>query len=251
MIRKFDLDNDKLEFDYNYNNIETAFLNKKINNNAAINIEDIRRIVLWKLDRIINIPDEVIDDLKKFANKKSLDIKDSKTQEVIEKLLSCDGVGFPMASTILKFIRPDVFPIIDIRSYRVIFGVKLYSSQYSLDKYINYIGEVYKIRDRLNIDLPLIDQQLYCFDKEFTYSFVPLNSPHITCIFYNSHTGNKNFAVSPHGFHFKIRTLRIFRSTKYIKNRITKTLKNVIPAHFKYTAYTTFCYVEKSAISYT
>ncbi len=61
-----------------------------------------------------------------------------------------------MASTILKFIRPDIFPIIDIRAYRAIFGVKLYSSQYSIEKYINYVEEVYKIRDLLNIDLQLI-----------------------------------------------------------------------------------------------
>ncbi len=167
MPRKYNLNSDKLGFIFNYNNAETAYLSKKINNNSELDINDIRRIALWKLDRIVNIPDEVIEDLKKIAEEKFLDIKNNKTQEIIEKLLLCDGVGFPMASTILKFIRPDVFPIIDVRSYRAIFGVKLYSSQYSLEKYIKYIEEVYKIRDLLNVDLQLIDQQLYCFDKEF------------------------------------------------------------------------------------
>ena len=167
MIKKFDLNKNSLKFNFDYNPHETVYLNKKMNNNTKLNIEDIRRIALWKLDRIINIPDEVIEDLRKIADEKSLDIKDNKTQKIIERLLLCEGVGFPMASTILKFIRPDVFPIIDVRSYRAIFGVKLYSSQYSLDKYIKYVEEVYNIRDCLKIDLPLIDQQLYCFDKEF------------------------------------------------------------------------------------
>ena len=167
MIKKFDLNKNSLKFNFDYNPHETVYLNKKMNNNTKLNIEDIRRIALWKLDRIINIPDEVIEDLRKIADEKSLDIKDNKTQKIIERLLLCEGVGFPMASTILKFIRPDVFPIIDVRSYRAIFGVKLYSSQYSLEKYIKYVEEIYNIRDCLKIDLPLIDQQLYCFDKEF------------------------------------------------------------------------------------
>ena len=167
MIRKFDLNNDKLEFIYNYNNAETVSLNGKINNNSELDLNDIRRIALWKLDRIINIPKEIIEDLRKLACEKSIDIRDIKTLNIIKKLVSCEGIGFPMASTILKFIRPDIFPIIDIRAYRAIFGVKLYSSQYSIEKYINYVEEVYKIRDLLNLDLQLIDQQLYCFDKEF------------------------------------------------------------------------------------
>ena len=167
MIKTFDLNKNSLKFNFDYNLHETDYLNKKMNNNTKLNIEDIRRIALWKLDRIINIPDEVMEDLRKIADEESLDIKDNKTQETIEKLLSCEGVGFPMASTILKFIRPDIFPIIDIRAYRAIFGVKLYSSQYSIEKYVKYVEEIYNIRDCLKIDLPLIDQQLYCFDKKF------------------------------------------------------------------------------------
>lgn len=45
---------------------------------------------------------------------------------VIKKLLEYKGVGFPLATSILKFINPEVFPIIDIRDYGVVLWQKKY-----------------------------------------------------------------------------------------------------------------------------
>lgn len=70
----------------------------------------------------------------------------------------------PLASTILKFLRPDVFPIIDVRAYRALFDKKIYT--YTYDKYIEYCKEIYKIRDIKGIKLSEVDEQLYMFDKD-------------------------------------------------------------------------------------
>ena len=71
-----------------------------------------------------------------------------------------------MASSILKFLRPDIFPIIDVRAYRAIYGKKIYSSQNTIEKYIDYVKKINVISKSLDIDLNEVDEQLYCFDKE-------------------------------------------------------------------------------------
>lgn len=83
----------------------------------------------------------------------------------IEKLIQSDGIGFPMATTILKFIRPDIYPIIDIRAYRALYGKKISYSQYSITKYIDYSKKIYTIAKQLKLPLKNIDEQLYKFDK--------------------------------------------------------------------------------------
>jgi hypothetical protein len=170
-MKIFDVTKDKLDYDFRYNPEETSELKSifsEIRENETLSINDLRRVALWKIDRVLNIPQEIILALSNLAKQKDLDIHDEKTKKVISDLLQCDGVGLPMASTILKFLRPDIFPIIDIRSYRAIFGKKIYSSQYSIEIYYNYIEEIYKIKEKTGLELERIDEQLYEYDKKYT-----------------------------------------------------------------------------------
>lgn len=82
------------------------------------------------------------------------------------ELVCSDGIGFPMASAILKFLRPDVFPIIDVRAYRAFTGSKPYYSTYTYDKYKEYAKNL--LQDAQNRERPLrdMDEQLYCFDQD-------------------------------------------------------------------------------------
>jgi len=95
-----------------------------------------------------------------------LKIQSNLVFEALELLTNSNGIGFPMASAILKFIRPDIFPIIDVRAYRTIYGKKIYSTQYTVEKYIEYVKRIYEISKILNIEINEVDEQLYCFDKE-------------------------------------------------------------------------------------
>ena len=87
-------------------------------------------------------------------------------KNILNKLVSSRGIGFPMASAILKFTRPDIFPIIDVRAYRALTGKKIYYSQYTIDLYIKYVEQLKIYANKLNIPLSEMDEQLYEFDKE-------------------------------------------------------------------------------------
>jgi len=166
MVKIFDIKNDKFDFDFNYNNEETKILQNEMKNKQDININDLRRISLWKLDRVLNVDEMTINNLQKIAITKDIHIDDELVMNTIKELVKSDGIGFPMASSILKFLRPDIFPIIDVRAYRALYGKKISYSQYTIEKYINYIKDISKIAIEKNIDLTQVDEQLYCFDKQ-------------------------------------------------------------------------------------
>ncbi|MCD8543407.1 MAG: hypothetical protein LRY52_00635 [Sulfurospirillum cavolei] len=164
-MKIFNLNHDTLNFNFEYNSNETELLSQLFANSSNITIENIRRIALWKLDRILNISDEIIQDLHKIAEDKSIRLTSELSLNTITALVNSEGVGFPMASTILKFIRPDIYPIMDVRAYRALYGKKIYYNQYSLDKYLNYTKQIYVIAQTLKINLNTVDEQLYMFDK--------------------------------------------------------------------------------------
>ena len=166
---KFDINKDKLNYNFDYNINETNSLKNlfsEIRTNKSLSVDDIRRVALWKIDRVLGISEDLVKKLDDLAKNNSVNIFDKDVKNIINELTSSQGIGFPMASAILKFLRPDVFPIIDVRAYRVIFGKKLSYSQYSIEKYYNYVKEIYLIRDKLKLPLEQIDEQLYEFDKK-------------------------------------------------------------------------------------
>ncbi len=91
--------------------------------------EDLRpvlnEIVLWKVNRIVDVDDEVLLKTFQYCNnvKGPEDVLSNEQQikEIVEKLLSAKkGIRIAMASTILHFFNPNAFPIIDTRAYRAI-----------------------------------------------------------------------------------------------------------------------------------
>jgi hypothetical protein len=168
-LRVFNIEDDKLEYNFQYKKEEKSNINEMLNNNSNLNMDHIRRVALWKLNRVINIPDEILKELSKIAIDKDLKPRDKKSIDVIKELVKCEGIGFPMASTILKFIRPDIYPIIDIRAYRVLFcrsSEKPTRIIYTLELYLNYIDKITEISIKQGIAFNAVDEQLYCFDKE-------------------------------------------------------------------------------------
>jgi len=164
-IKKFYIgDWKKCKFKYDHK--ETKALRKLFEGGRNISEDNLRRVVLWKLNRSIHIPNDLLQKLVNLAKKDKVDPHGREVNQLIRALISCKGIGLPMASTILKFLRPDIFPIIDVRAYRAIFGKKPYFSQYSVELYLKYLTEIYKIRDELDLPLHAVDEQLYEFDKE-------------------------------------------------------------------------------------
>ena len=170
MVRIFNPEKDELKFNYRYNLEEKNSLKKlfsDIRENQKLAFDDLRRVALWKLNRILIIPENVIQALDDLAKSKKISYNDSETKEVIRKLLECDGVSVPMASTILKFLRPDIFPIMDARANRALTGKRKYYKQYNLEVYLEYVEKIYDLREKTGLELDEIDEQLYCFDKKY------------------------------------------------------------------------------------
>lgn len=158
---KYDYNEHCLNYEFNYN-IEEI---KDSIKNKDISINDIRKIALWKYDRIINIEEEVLVKLNKILQKKDITVNCEEVKDIIEALIESKGVGMPLASTILKFLRPDVFPIIDIRAYRALFDKK--KNKFTYSEYMKYCDKIYELREMTGIDLSEIDEQLYEFDKKY------------------------------------------------------------------------------------
>ena len=148
----------------------------KANTSIQEDKDIINEIVLWKLNRMVKVEDDVIEQIKSLPDYKSpLElVNDTKIIHILEKLLSSKGIQLPMASTILHFYYPDLFPIIDQRSYREVYKKEL-PSFHSKDKiqkystlYLTYIKDCFRYKENNCSEVPFryIDKILYQLDKE-------------------------------------------------------------------------------------
>ena len=163
---KYDQCKDVLNFEFLYHAAETEQLHKKLNASISISEDDLRRVSLWKSNRVLSVREELLQKLNKLSSLKNIDLKNPLVKETIDELVLSQGIGFPMASAILKFINPNIFPIIDVRAYRALTGNKPYYGTYSYEKYIDYAEKLSEIAKSINKPLREIDEQLYCFDKK-------------------------------------------------------------------------------------
>jgi hypothetical protein len=163
---QFKLSTDTLGYSFSYNDEETAALHLKVNNNPEIDINDLRRVSLWKIDRVLGVSDETLDKLRSLAQLDDVLVTDPFVEGIVDDLVNSQGIGYPMASAILKFIKPEVFPIIDVRAYRALRGLKPYYSTYTYQKYVDYTNDLIELAKTLNRPLREMDEQLYCFDQE-------------------------------------------------------------------------------------
>ena len=75
-FRKLDLKNDQLNYTFTYNDEETKALHEKLNGASSITIDDLRRISLWKLGRVMSVPDETLQKLVALSKNKNVTIDD-------------------------------------------------------------------------------------------------------------------------------------------------------------------------------
>lgn len=114
---------------------------------------------------MIDVPNDLLVKLRALAVQKPLTARAPQAVCVLNELVECEGVGYPMASAFLKFIRPTVFPIIDVRAYRALTGTRLRYNDYNTELYLGYVDQVSEIATQLKVPLAIVDEQLYCYDK--------------------------------------------------------------------------------------
>jgi len=143
------------------------------NTNYRENRDIINEIILWKMNRMPHFDNELIDMIYSLEDISTPEnaVKSEKTKRVVRKLLQTKGMKLPMASTVLHFYFPRVFPIIDQRAYRELYGdeypqyIKLDAM---VDMYMKYIEDTWRYQREKCPEIPYekIDKILYQLDKE-------------------------------------------------------------------------------------
>lgn len=152
---------------YNYQPRLTAKLDEL---NKDFDQEIINQIVLWKVNRFAEIDNETLI-LINSINQDSENLNENLTTQILENLLTTNGIQLAMASTILRFKNPTIYQIIDQRVYRIIYGEtmpKYFSSiakQISL--YLKYLIDLKNVCNEKGINFALSDRIIYELDKEF------------------------------------------------------------------------------------
>ena len=108
----------------------------------------INDIVLWKVNRYVKVNNDIVRQISELKVLKAGEHRKSKKE--LSTLLELNGVDLPMASTIMRFINPAVFQIIDRHAYRAVYEKKypLYTStptERKLSVYYDYIDELIKL----------------------------------------------------------------------------------------------------------
>jgi hypothetical protein len=91
-------------------------------------IEVLHEIVLWKLNRYPRVTARLLEDLRSVAAIAPTRHRDA--ADLLGGLLWSPGIALPMASTILRFLNPRAFQIIDDRAFRVLYpGSRVYPAK--------------------------------------------------------------------------------------------------------------------------
>lgn len=161
-----------------------------------VSFEMLYMIVLWKTNRLIHSDDliQIKEKIEALRQNPPTEYNRNDVEELLTLLLKTRGIRLPMASTILHFYFPDVFPIIDQRAYRAAYSwdfSQKYSDEgykraakteypnqmtltgdaaikYAIDRYFGYIEQckkiISKLKPELNLGMKDIDRLLYTMD---------------------------------------------------------------------------------------
>lgn len=162
-----DIEASSLE-EYKYQKDLTPKLDKI---NDKFNQSIINEIVLWKVNRYVELNDKTLDLINKIS-KADTAVDRVLTEQILLNLLNKDqqGVRLAMASTILRFKNPNIYQILDQRVYRYIFGKRLKYSLTNIDEqikiYFDYLDKLKQVCKDYKIDFKTADRLLYLLDKK-------------------------------------------------------------------------------------
>ncbi len=163
-IEKWEPKYDEIESDQNEYLRLVKQVSDEINDNQNIKLETFKKIIDWKSSRAKGYVKWDNYNIYQRIFKQIINPESSQKMRTLDAL---PGIGPPVASTILHFIYPDVFPIYDFRTVEVLkYFNYLTSITVSLAQYPNFTEIILKIRKNLvNYDLRQIDRALFAFHK--------------------------------------------------------------------------------------
>ena len=137
----------------------------EIEDHGCISEETFIRLINWKSPRIRPIFEKRGYEEYRLAIKKCLIAEEHDKMAILDEAY---GIGAPVASTILHFIYPDRFPIIDFRTAEALhhFGL-IESPRVSAKGYTAFRDAILDIRKRHDRwSLRQIDMALFAYDKK-------------------------------------------------------------------------------------
>ena len=175
VLKKYNNDPREVLARYSYESGKYIFDRINDSNCDSSELSDIvNSIVLWKINRSVNLSEKLLLELKSIQNINSpliaLNEKRNDIRNLIIQLVKSKGVRLAMASTFLHFFNPNVFPIIDQRAYRVVFKEDYKAStvaSVNADVYLSYLEkcvEYYNEKLKGIISFSDIDKFLYQLD---------------------------------------------------------------------------------------
>lgn len=164
-INNWELKYDSHESDENEYNAILALIEFEINNSRTITKNTFIRILSWKSPRlkgIVKLSDYESDykpEIERTISETNIKIK-------LEILLTLYGIQTPTATTILHFIYPDVFPIIDFRTLEALYHRDLIKSKSKSQKnYWIFYEVIHRIKLETKYSLRKIDRALFSYHK--------------------------------------------------------------------------------------
>lgn len=141
-----------------------ASVKEEIRKIGNLSKETFIRILDWKTPRLKGIVR--LNNFKLYAEaiKKSLGTPEGQKLIILDNLY---GIGAPLASTILHFIYPEEFPIMDIRTVEVLYaGGYIKSKLRDARRYPDFKAAILSIRQQFpKWTLRQIDRALFAFHK--------------------------------------------------------------------------------------
>lgn len=168
---------DLLSKKYNYQEAETEYLDSKLNEfkDGKFSYQDLYEIMLWKNNRFPTTKDgkridsnrDILEIINKLAKVEPNNIDEEDCKKQIKELMSVKQFELPMISTILSFVNPDVFQIIDRRTNRIVMGdSKKYRKNYSSKPEEYYFKYLNKLRTFSKVDFSKAGRIFYQLDIE-------------------------------------------------------------------------------------
>jgi len=143
---------------------------KELDNSDTLSVSLIKEILYWKYP---GLPSKINSERYAQYQEAITNIRTGElnTKEKITILEELDGIGLPVASTILHFLEPEKIPIVDERTVKALLYLEiipqgsLYHYRETIDGFLEYQDAILVIKNRLNISLRNIDNALFNFHK--------------------------------------------------------------------------------------
>jgi hypothetical protein len=129
---------------------------------GSISESTFRGIIDWKAPRVKG----KIRKNYEYYNEAIKQVLVSQDREKLQILVDLDGIGVPVASTILNFIYPDKFPIMDVRVTEALYEFGYIDVKARSPKnYFKYREEILKIVQESGCPMRMLDRALFAYHK--------------------------------------------------------------------------------------